>query len=84
MFVAIDRTSKFAIVRLYEPADRPTAVTFLETVLEAVPYNINIILTDRAIAAPPVRARWRGASNSPTSRETGMAGRPGFVCIVST
>ena len=46
MFVAIDRTSKFAIVRLYEPADRPTAVTFLETVLEAVPYKINIILTE--------------------------------------
>ena len=37
MFVAIDRTSKFAIVRLYEQADRPTAVTFLQTVLEAVP-----------------------------------------------
>ena len=46
MFVAIDRTSKFAIVRLYEQADRPTAVTFLETVLEAVPYKINIILTE--------------------------------------
>jgi transposase InsO family protein len=44
MFVAIDRTSKFAIVRLYEQADRPTAVIFLEAVLEAVPYKINIIL----------------------------------------
>jgi transposase InsO family protein len=49
MFVAIDRTSKFAIVRLYEQADRPTAVIFLETVLEAVPYKINIILTDNGI-----------------------------------
>ena len=49
MFVAIDRTSKLAIVRLYEQADRPTAVTFLETVLEAVPYKINIILTDNGI-----------------------------------
>ena len=49
MFVAIDRTSKFAIVRLYEQADRPTAVTFLQTVLEAVPYKINIILTDNGI-----------------------------------
>jgi Transposase, Mutator family len=46
MFVAIDRTSKFAVVWLYEQADRPTAVTFLETVLEAVPYKINFILTD--------------------------------------
>ena len=49
MFVAIDRTSKFAITRLYEQADRPTAVTFLQTVLEAVPYKINIILTDNGI-----------------------------------
>ena len=49
MFVAIDRTSKFAIVRLYEQADRPTAVTFLQTVLETGPYKINIILTDNGI-----------------------------------
>lgn len=49
MFAAIDRTSKFAIVRLYEQADRPTAVTFLAAVLEAVPYKINIILTDNGI-----------------------------------
>ena len=38
LFVAIHRTSKFAIVRLDEQADRPTAVLFLEAVLQAVPY----------------------------------------------
>ena len=49
LFVAIDRTSKFAIVRLYEQADRPTAVLFLEAVLQAVPYPLHTILTDNGI-----------------------------------
>lgn len=49
MLVAIDRTSKFSIAQLYEQADRPTAVILLQTVLEAVPYKINIILTDNGI-----------------------------------
>ena len=73
MFVAIDRTSKFAIVRLYEQADRPTAVTFLQTVLEAVPYKINIILTDRAIGSPLVRetmARGIQFAEQPRNRNT--------------
>src|ERR1700730_6877116 len=30
LFVAIDRTAKFAFVALHEKADRPTAVRFLE------------------------------------------------------
>ena len=73
MFVAIDRTSKFAIVRLYEQAGRPTAVIFLEAVLEAVPYNINIILTDRAIGTPLVRetmARGIQFAEQPSNRNT--------------
>ena len=73
MFVAIDRTSKFAIVRLYEQADRPTAVIFLEAVLKAVPYKINIILTDRAIGTPLVRetmARGIQFAEQPRNRNT--------------
>jgi transposase InsO family protein len=49
LFVAIDRTSKFAIARLVEKADRRTAWEFLEAVLEAVPYKIHTILTDNGI-----------------------------------
>ena len=39
MFVAIDRTSKFAFVKLEEKANRKTASAFLEDLVEAVPYN---------------------------------------------
>ena len=49
LFVAIDRTSKFAVTQLVDTADRKTAWEFLEHVLAAVPYHIHTILTDRAI-----------------------------------
>jgi transposase InsO family protein len=45
LFVAIDRTSKFAVARLIDKANRKTAWEFLEDVLEAVPYRIHTILT---------------------------------------
>ncbi len=41
LFVAIDRTSKLAFVQLHEKADRPTAITFLEALIEAVPYRLH-------------------------------------------
>jgi len=48
-FVAIDRTSKFAVAQLVEKADRKTAWEFLELLLDAVPYRIHTILTDNGI-----------------------------------
>src|SRR4028118_1009963 len=49
LFVAIDRTSKFAVARLYEEATRPTACQSPETLREAVPYRIHTLLTDNGI-----------------------------------
>jgi len=49
LYVGIDRTSKFAFAQLHEAADRPTAVAFLEALLEAVPYELHTILTDNGI-----------------------------------
>ena len=49
LFVAIDRTSKFAVTRLFDKANRKTAWEFLEEVLAAVPYKIHTILTDNGI-----------------------------------
>lgn len=49
LFVGIDRTSKFAFVTLYEKADRPTAVRFLEALIAAVPYRLHTVLTDNGI-----------------------------------
>ena len=69
LFVDIDRTSKFAFVQLHGQADRPTAVSFLEALLEAVPYRLHTILTDN-----PVLSEVKGGSSSPTSPAIAMAG----------
>lgn len=49
LFVAIDRTSKFAVAELHERATRPIAVEFLRHLIAAVPYKIHTILTDNGI-----------------------------------
>ena len=49
LFVAIDRTSKFAVAQLVEKANRKTAWEFLDHLLEFVPYKIHTILTDNGI-----------------------------------
>jgi transposase InsO family protein len=49
LFVAIDRTSKFAVVELVEIADMQAATAFLEALVEAVPYRIHTVLTDNGI-----------------------------------
>src|SRR5471030_2266078 len=41
LFVAIDRTSKFAYVELHRQAKRQTAGDFLRHLVEVVPYSIN-------------------------------------------
>ena len=46
MFVAIDRTSKFAFVELHEKATRRVAGDFLRRLIDAVPYKIHTVLTD--------------------------------------
>ena len=49
LFVAIDRTSKFAVVELVEKADMQTAAAFLQALVEAVPYRIHTVLTDNGM-----------------------------------
>ena len=49
LFVAIDRTSKFAFAQLAEKANRATASAFLTALIEAVPYKIHTVLTDNGI-----------------------------------
>ena len=46
LFVAVDRTSKFAFVELHEKATRRVAGDFLRHLAAAVPYKINTVLTD--------------------------------------
>jgi transposase InsO family protein len=46
LFVAIDRTSKFAFAELHEKATRRVAGNFLRALAAAVPYRIHTVLTD--------------------------------------
>lgn len=49
LFVAIDRTSKFAFARLAERANTQTSSVFLDELVAAVPYRIHTVLTDNGI-----------------------------------
>ena len=67
LYVAIDRTSKFAFARLVDKANTVTAREFLDALVAAVPYRIDIVLTDNGIQfadLPKNRsgptALWRG------------------------
>jgi transposase InsO family protein len=46
LFVAVDRTSKFALARLVQRASRRAAAEFLRELIETVPYKIHTVLTD--------------------------------------
>jgi transposase InsO family protein len=49
LFVAIDRTSKFAVAELHPNQTRDTACQFLRRLIAVVPYRIHTILTDNGI-----------------------------------
>jgi hypothetical protein len=73
LFVGVDRTAKFAVAQLIVTADRKTAWEFLQHMLEAVPYQVHTILTDRAIGTPLVQetmARGIQFAEQPRNRNT--------------
>jgi transposase InsO family protein len=49
LFVAIDRTCKFAYVELHPKAGKMAAAQFLRNLVTAVPYAIHTVLTDNGI-----------------------------------
>lgn len=49
LFVAVDRTSKFAFARLYRRSTTLTAAAFLKALIKKVPYRIHTVLTDNGI-----------------------------------
>ena len=48
-YIAIDRTSKFAFVKLVRKTGRTSASAFLVALIEAVPYKIHTVLTDYGV-----------------------------------
>ena len=82
LFVAIDRTSKFAFAQLHEQANRNTATAFLKDLIAVVPYTIHTVLTDNGIQfcdLPKNRegptARWRTHMFDLLCREYGIEHR---------
>ena len=49
LYVAIDRTSKFAFVQVVRKTGRTSASAFLVALIQAVPYRIHTVLTDNGI-----------------------------------
>jgi transposase-like protein len=49
LFVGIDRTSKFAFIRLVEKAGKMAAAQFLRELIAAVPYRLHTVLTDNGV-----------------------------------
>lgn len=71
MFVAIDRTSKFAFVQLHEKATHRTAAEFLRDLIAAVPYTIHTVLTDNGTHFTTPGNRHFAASNIKQAIESG-------------
>jgi len=49
LFVAIDRTSKFAFTRLVEKAGKMAAAQFLRDLIAVLPYRLHTVLTDNGV-----------------------------------
>ena len=82
LFVAIDRASKFAVAQLVDKANTQTARAFLEALVAAVPYRVEIVLTDNGVQfadLPKNRsgptARLRGHPFDRACREHGIEHR---------
>jgi hypothetical protein len=71
MFVAIDRTSKFAFVELHEKATTAVSREFLLRLMAAIPYKIHTVLTDNGIQFTTPGA---GGSAVPLIKEAIAAG----------
>lgn len=77
LFVAIDRTSKFAFIEVHRQAGKQEAARFLQNLIKAVPYRLHTILTDNGIQFTN-RARDRYAFEhifGRTCRESGIEHR---------
>jgi transposase InsO family protein len=62
LFVAIDRTSKFAYTELHAKAPTIVAANFLNALIAAVPYKIHTVLTDNGIHfTDPSGESWNAA-----------------------
>jgi transposase-like protein len=73
LFVAIDRTSKFAFAELHQKATTAVSADFLRALIQATPYKIHTVLTDNGIHfTDPAGGTW----TPPEIREMMKRGDP--------
>ncbi len=87
LFVAIDRTSKFAFAELHAKATTRIAADFLRAVIDAAPYEIHTALTDNGVhftdpgggawSPAEIRLRSRRRRSSADQTKASMDQRPG-------
>jgi transposase-like protein len=82
LYAGIDRTSKFAFTQLVDKANTVTARAFLDPLVAAVPYRIEILLTDNGIQFADLSknrsgptAMWRGHPFDRTCQAHGIEHR---------
>jgi transposase InsO family protein len=82
LYAAVDRMSKFAFAQLVEKATTATARVFLDALVAAVPYKIEIALTDNGIQFADLSksrmgptARFRGHPFDRACRQHGIEHR---------
>ena len=75
LFVAIDRTSKFAFTWLVKKAGKMAAAQFLRDLIAAVPYRLHTVLTDNGFSSPTARVMSTHSSTSSTASAASMASR---------
>lgn len=49
LYVAVDRTSKLVLARIYRKATKLAAAAFLKSLVRTVPYRIHTVLTDNGV-----------------------------------
>jgi len=76
LFVAIDRTSKFAYVELHERAPRSTARQILLNLIKVVPYKIHTVLTDNGVQFTDPK----GESRTPSDIKQALKGGRTLWC----
>lgn len=58
LFVAVDRTSKYAYVEVHASASVSASVAFMRNLVLTVPYKIHIVLTDNGLQFTPTLMRY--------------------------
>ena len=73
LFIAVDRTSKFAFARVYRRATGVVAVAFLKVLAKAVPYRLHTVLTDNGIQFAETGRHRVGTRQHPFDRRPAAA-----------